>query len=78
MADLPDHSPTFVSFDKLNKCNTLNESSGATMKTYVNYDKLFRMLHNDIWDFITNESDINDDYVSFINVVRGTLNNLFH
>ena len=44
-------------------------------KTYVNYNKLFGMLHNDIWDFIIDESDTDDDYVSFINVVRGYLNN---
>ena len=58
MADLSDHLPKVVVFDKLNKCKTLNESPGATMKTYVNYNKLFGMLHNDIWDIITDESDI--------------------
>ena len=58
MADLSDHLPKVVVFDKLNKCKTLNESPGASMKTYVNYNKLFGMLHNDIWDIITDESDI--------------------
>ena len=75
MANLSDHLLIFVVFDKLNKCKTMNESPEATMKTYVNYNKLFRMLHYDIWDFITAELDINDDYASFINVVRRSLNN---
>ena len=75
MADLSDHLSIFAIFDKLNKFKTLNQTPGATMKTYVNYNKLFGMLHNDIWNFVTDESDINDDYVFFINVVRSSLNN---
>jgi hypothetical protein len=69
LADISDHLPVFAVFDKCFKKNLLpdnNESKSYRNFSSFNVNKFSNMLGNCDWDFITEHSDINEDYKLFL------------
>ena len=82
-ADISDHLPIFAALEKselaLNKPHDNNDALNYISRNFnkENFKKFSSQIFNCSWDFITDHSNVNDDYTMFLTQFVNKLYNCF-